>query len=159
MTPEVEQRFWDKVKKTDSCWIWKASYRGNGYGGFRWNGKMVSASRASWIIKNGEIPRGEGYHGLCVLHRCDNRRCVRPDHLFLGTNKDNVLDCWRKGRSNFWKAKEARVLQQRSEPFCKRDHLLSGNNLYLKKNGTRMCKSCCRIAEKKYREKVRVYGR
>lgn len=59
---------------------------------------MVGAHRFSYETYVGEIPDALGFHGTCVLHRCDNPRCVRPDHLFLGTNKDNVHDMDRKGR-------------------------------------------------------------
>lgn len=85
-------RFWIKVKKSDGCWIWGA-LRLNGYGCLRFNGKRTLAHRVSWEIHNGPIPEG-----LFVLHRCDNPACVRPDHLFLGTRKDNMQDMIKKGR-------------------------------------------------------------
>jgi predicted XRE-type DNA-binding protein len=91
----VEERFWEKVKKVDvGCWEWQASvFQKNGYGQFRWNYKQWRAHRVAWTLVFGEIPSD-----LCVLHRCDNPRCVRPDHLFLGTHKDNAEDRERKGR-------------------------------------------------------------
>jgi hypothetical protein len=76
------------------CWLWTAAAKGDGYGHFALNnGKPIGAHRASWMIYNGDIP-----DGMHVLHRCDVRCCVNPDHLFLGTNQDNVQDRQRKGR-------------------------------------------------------------
>lgn len=76
------------------CWLW-TGYVNRRFGyGVAWNGiKDVSAHRLSWTLHRGEIPCG-----IHVLHKCDNRGCVNPDHLFLGTNKDNVLDRVAKGR-------------------------------------------------------------
>ena len=96
---DQECRFWAKVAKTeDGCWNWIASKRHKGYGAFcyhREDGTLVQgrAHRYSWEIHNGDIP-----DGMFVLHSCDNPACVNPDHLFLGTNQDNVDDMMRKGR-------------------------------------------------------------
>lgn len=79
-------RFWNKVEKTNTCWIWIASTR-SGYGAFKLHGKVISAHRLVWQWNYGEIPGG-----LNVLHICNNRRCVNPTHLYLGTHKDNVRD-------------------------------------------------------------------
>lgn len=94
---DLETRFFAKVKKTDGCWLW-TGYRlknddGKTYGRLAVNGHLMLAHRCSWQMANGEIPQG-----LLVLHSCDNQQCVRPDHLFLGTQLDNVRDMHRKGR-------------------------------------------------------------
>ena len=95
--PLDAQRFWSTVEKTDSCWLWKGSKRPNGYGQFfvAMPGKKLSVSthRYSYLLHFGEIP-----DGLCVLHKCDVRYCIRPDHLWLGTQGDNNRDAVRKGR-------------------------------------------------------------
>jgi len=93
----VEQRFWAKVKKTNSCWLWTGAKRNKGYGAFSYteNGKLVQdrAHRYSYRLHKGDIPPG-----MFVLHKCDTPACVNPDHLFLGTNNDNIKDMLRKGR-------------------------------------------------------------
>lgn len=105
----MADRFWAKVDKDGprpahvpgigSCWQWTASLLKTGYGQFTicvgGKRKNAHAPRVAWELVNGPI-----VGGLWVLHRCDNRRCVNPDHLWLGTNDDNVKDMWRKNRGN-----------------------------------------------------------
>lgn len=89
-------RFWEKVNTSGSCWIWTSATWGSGYGFFWTGGKLRSqfAHRISWELANAkEIPEG-----LCVMHSCDNKLCVNPAHLSLGTNKENTEDSMRKGR-------------------------------------------------------------
>lgn len=91
----LDERFWEKVEKSDGCWLWKAAinhgYGVIGAGGRR--GRILIASRVSWELNRGPIPAG-----VDVLHRCDNPPCVNPDHLFLGSAQDNGRDASRKGR-------------------------------------------------------------
>ena len=85
--PSLNERFWAKVEKTDPCWLWYGSKRTFGHGRLKLGKHTLAAHRVSWEIHFGNIP-----NGLCVLHRCDNPSCVRPDHLFLGTKSDNNVD-------------------------------------------------------------------
>lgn len=81
-----------KISET-GCWEWQGAKLWNGYGRLApLNGEYL-AHRASYAVAKGEIPEG-----LKVLHKCDNRQCINPDHLFLGSSSDNLNDCYAKGR-------------------------------------------------------------
>lgn len=89
----LSERFWEKVNKTSGCWEWIGDLDKDGYGHL-WTGKRSPvASRVSYELNVGLIPAG-----MCVCHSCDNPKCVRPEHLFLGTAKDNNADRNAKGR-------------------------------------------------------------
>jgi hypothetical protein len=117
INPPLEERFWNKVIKTDGCWGWLGHHNQNGYGTFKHTNESL-AHRAAWVLIKGEIPSG-----MCVLHRCDNPGCVNPDHLFLGTMSDNSQDMMNKGRhpkfggeqNNKAKLKESDVADIRNE--------------------------------------------
>lgn len=91
----LPDRFWAKVERGKACWRWTAQVAKDGYGVFSPNdGRSPQrAHRMAWTLTNGPIP-----DGLQVLHRCDNRVCVNPAHLFLGTHQDNMDDMKAKGR-------------------------------------------------------------
>lgn len=113
--------FWDKVdKKTkNKCWNWKASLQRGGYGSFHLRClDTARAHRVSWMIHFGKTK-------LHVLHKCDNPKCVNPNHLFLGDEKKNILDMVEKGRH--WNQIKKR---------CKRGHV------FAIRNGKRICRPC-----------------
>lgn len=92
------KRFMSKVRidEDTKCWIWIASTRQDGYGQFRVNGTSRRAHRVIWEHFNGKVPNGK-----FVLHNCpcgDNSLCVNPDHLWIGTQRENIDDMYRKGR-------------------------------------------------------------
>jgi len=90
---EFQQRFWERVEKTDTCWLWTGAKGPFGHGNIRRRPVTWMTHRLSWEWAYGPIP-----DGLWVLHKCDVPACVRPDHLFLGTQRDNNNDRTAKGR-------------------------------------------------------------
>lgn len=121
---KMSERFFAKVDKTgpDGCWNWTAGLLSSGYGKFSVRNRAVGAHRVSWELANGPIPKG-----MWVLHRCDNRMCVNPDHLFLGTSSDNIRDMDAKGRRviltgeahhrSKLKAEQVREIRSSQEPI------------------------------------------
>ncbi|MDO7847580.1 HNH endonuclease [Hymenobacter sp. M29] len=130
LTPE--QRFWGMVRKKEGCWEWTGYKNPKGYGYLMVKaGKPTGAHRFSYELHKGPIPKG-----LFVCHTCDNPVCSNPDHLFLGTVKDNTQDMVKKGRSHGQRL-----------THCKRGHELSYENTYHNANsrGIRVCRKCQRI--------------
>ena len=126
-------RFWDKVVKTDTCWLWVGSKTAQGYGRFRIGKKLFLSHRVSWNLINEEIP-----HELCALHTCDNPSCVNPEHLFLGTKKDNAQDKINKKRDH----------NQR------KTHCPHGHELTVWKN-RRYCQVCNKLRQRARRAKIK----
>ena len=116
----IEERWRTKFKISENgCWNWTSSKDLAGYGMIKHkNGKQIKAHRFSWMLYKGEIP-----DNLFVLHRCDNRLCVNPEHLFLGTHQDNMDDMVAKGRlpahrgenNGFAKLTASQVIKIRSD--------------------------------------------
>jgi hypothetical protein len=88
-----------EIDDSTGCFIWNKTKFGNGYGRYKYNKR---AHRVAWEIVNGPIP-----NGLLVLHHCDVRACVNPEHLFIGTQLDNMRDMISKGRKVVLKGKES----------------------------------------------------
>lgn len=136
------QRFFDKVtyEPNSGCWLWTAcAETGAGYGMFAGFPGDKRTHRISYRLHHGEIPPG-----LLVCHRCDVRTCVNPEHLFLGTHKDNMQDCSRKGRIQRVEALKT---------HCPKGHPYSPKNTRVDKRGSRHCRACHR--DRVYRRRAR----
>jgi hypothetical protein len=98
LTQKESQKFWSRVQivEGDGCWLWTAGKTGSGYGAIRMHGRQCLSHRIAFEDAYADVPPG-----LKVLHTCDNPPCVRPDHLWLGTSKDNTDDMCAKGRNAF----------------------------------------------------------
>lgn len=90
----MPEAFWSRVQKSEGCWLWTGRLNDHGYGRFGLAGREPYAHHVSWVLHYG--PKPAGAH---VLHKCDVRNCVRPDHLFLGDQAVNSRDMWNKGRA------------------------------------------------------------
>lgn len=135
MEQNLIDRFWSHVSKSIfplACWKWTGALR-LGYGRFRVGDKKVSSHRFSYELINGRIPKGK-----IIMHTCDNPSCVNPNHLVLGTQKQNMRDASNKNRLSFQK-----------RTHCPKGHEYKGDNLILVKTKSgkgRQCAVCSRIA-------------
>ena len=130
MKAGYEEGFWRKVQRDDGCWMWTAGRDGDGYGSYR----NKRAHRVAWQLTRGPIP-----DGLVVCHSCDNPACVRPDHLFLGTQQDNIQDMLRKGR----RPPAGRLTH------CKHGHEFTQANTRVARSGARNCRECDRVRSRR----------
>lgn len=137
---DVEERFWSKVEKSTSCWIWTATLTRLGYGHFRMGEKLRSAHRVAYELLVGPIPEG-----MTLDHLCRKPACVNPDHLEPVTQHENIL-----------RGKAPAAINAR-KTHCVRGHPLSGENLYIRPNGHRRCRACKNIGERRrrYRSTIR----
>lgn len=136
LTPKVIFRFAARLSSTKSgCVKWSGACGERGHGMIRIRGKVVGAHRVSWMIANGDIP-----DGLFVLHRCDNPPCVKPSHLFLGTQADNMEDMRAKGRDRTGAAQKAKT-------HCPAGHPYDELNTYHYRN-RRICRQCSYLRTK-----------
>ena len=135
---KTQDRFWQKVNKTESCWLWTGA-KARGYGHFRLNGRSRTTHRLAWEWANGRIPED-----LEIDHLCRIRHCVNPDHMELVTTRENIL------RGVGPTAQNAR------KTACKRGHPFTPKNTWVRKNGQRRCRICHRILKKRYRERKRA---
>ena len=131
-TINIERIFLSKIKKTDSCWEWDGTKNKSGYGTIhcrKLKQRCNLAHRFSWQFHNGEIP-----YDLCVLHKCDNRGCVNPSHLFLGTQADNIKDMMEKKRDRH-PAKEKHHIAKINGEIVKQMKIMRSNGAIYKDIG------------------------
>jgi hypothetical protein len=138
-TVDISVRFWSKVEKTSSCWLWTASTAGQGYGYFHISGGgnrrvRTYAHRWSYESAKGPIPPG-----LTIDHLCRVLRCVNPDHLEAVTLREN-----QRRRTGFKRG------PYDVGAYCRRGHERTTENTYINPHGVRSCRPCGRIATAKY---------
>lgn len=135
------KRFWDKVDKTDTCWLWKGRIKKDGYGQFDLGGKSIYAHRVAYELEVGDIPKG-----LNLDHLCRVRNCVNPNHLEAVTFRENVL------RGIGICAHNAR------KTHCKQGHTFTIENTILRSWGGRECRTCKKANRQRYNELKKKVG-
>jgi len=137
--------FWSKVDKSGECWIWTGTRLPTGYGRFYDGEKMVNAHRHALLLSGVRIHKNE-----LACHRCDNPPCVRPSHLFVGTQRENILDAMSKGRH---------VAPNRGKTICASGHPFTDENTKFRvRSGKieRACRECYRIDKKNRRSRAKA---
>lgn len=137
--PGITERFWAKVRLTPGCWFWVGAHHEDGYGQIRYQGRNWTANRVAWLLAYGPPP-----DELMVLHHCDEPSCVRIDHLYLGTNADNMRDRADRGRH----ASTLRTHCPQGHPYDE-----ANTRIY---NGRRTCIICNRENVRRYRSRQRA---
>jgi hypothetical protein len=150
----VDQLFWSKVRQGEGCWEWQGHLNTAGYGYFILKRKTYPAHRFSVELANGEIT-----NGLHVCHKCGNPRCVRPDHLFLGTHADNMRDMRQKGRGYVQPRRTIDLVDPdwpcADENHCWRGHEFTYDNTYVDRRGVKICRTCSRHNKREYKRRKR----
>lgn len=142
---EQKERFLKFVHpdQNTGCWLWSGAKFKSGYGKFNVsiNGfkKTWRAHRFSWLVHDKEL-----IEGMDLCHSCDNRMCVNPNHLWLGTRKQNLLDCKNKNRNPVW-----------NKTHCKYGHEFTKENIFLRPDGFRECLTCSNRRKKTYYLKMK----
>jgi len=136
-TWRVGQRFWSKVQKSDGCWIWTGAVSSNGYGEFTIvHGTVVTSHRLSYFLAGGTLSAGQE-----VLHTCDNYLCVRPDHLYPGTQAENMRD-WRERGVRSWSKRHPTAKLTADDVRVIRARLKEGEMHRLIASDFGVCTSC-----------------
>ena len=135
----MRRDFWGRATKTDTCWLWNGTKSSTGYGVVKINGKSVFAHRHAYELTKGPIPPGK-----LVLHSCDVRPCIRPDHLSAGTHADNNRDTHARGRQ-----------PHRAKTHCIGGHEFTQQNT-VNYGGHRQCLICRRASIREAARRLRA---
>ncbi len=146
-----EERFWSRVRKTDRCWLWTGTKTPSGYGQvYLADGRRTGAHRFSLTLAGVELPAG-----AVVCHRCDVPACVNPAHLVIGTQSDNIVDMYQKGRANVPTGERHHYGRK---THCVNGHPFTEANIYWRRAplGTmaRACRECRRVAGREHMRRV-----
>ena len=149
MDKAILSRLYQYIKKDENgCWLWTGGTRGPGYGRIKISGRSMQAHRVSYEHHVGKIPEG-----MLVCHACDIPGCINPSHLFLGTQKDNLADMIKKGRSNYARGEghgSSKLTDRQALEIYndQRSHTESFHSSFKRKNRTVMkIRPTCRLSQ------------